>query len=287
MYAPAAKKLLKNIFSQGIDPQNSTFTDNSGPVSVFFVSGELTGKERDPETGLYYYGARYLDPRTSRWLSVDPAMGEYIPLAPINDDAKKHNQNLPGIGGIFNYVNMHVYHYGGNNPVRLVDPDGRSNSKYKRDPEIRRQLAENARQALMNTITSPGVESAIDIASHPAVGALVAIAVNVLENNNMLVAAGRLRVAGTTGNLIALGIDAIALSSVITNPDSTVGDYANAIFDIAITAVGFISVQGAVSSLIVSGIKEDIMYELENPRFREYNFQGSAIIVPPSFRNNE
>jgi len=27
-----------------------------------------TGKERDSETGLYYYGARYLDSRTSRWL---------------------------------------------------------------------------------------------------------------------------------------------------------------------------------------------------------------------------
>ncbi|MDR2768116.1 MAG: hypothetical protein LBB82_07300 [Treponema sp.] len=26
----------------------------------------------DAETGLYYYGARYLDPKTSRWLSTDP-----------------------------------------------------------------------------------------------------------------------------------------------------------------------------------------------------------------------
>jgi hypothetical protein len=53
-------------------------------------------------------------------------MGEYIPVAPISDQAKKHNQNLPGLGGIFNLVNMHVYHYAGNNPVVLVDPDGRS-----------------------------------------------------------------------------------------------------------------------------------------------------------------
>jgi RHS repeat-associated protein len=84
----------------------------------------FTGKEMDVETGLYYYGARYLDPKTSRWISADPAMGEYIPHAPINDDAKKHNGNLPGMGGVFNLVNMHVYHYAGNNPVVLTDPDG-------------------------------------------------------------------------------------------------------------------------------------------------------------------
>jgi hypothetical protein len=46
------------------------------------------------------------------------------PGAPINDDVRKQNQNLPGMGGVFNYVNMHVYHYAGNNPVVLVDPDG-------------------------------------------------------------------------------------------------------------------------------------------------------------------
>jgi RHS repeat-associated protein len=85
----------------------------------------FTGKERDEETGLYYYGARYLDPQTSRWLSVDPAMGEYVPLAPIDDEARKRNGNLPGMGGVFNLVNLHVYHYAGNNPVVLVDPDGR------------------------------------------------------------------------------------------------------------------------------------------------------------------
>ena len=98
---------------------NRTFTTTS--------THSTTVKELDAETGLYYYGARYLDPKMSRWLSVDPAMyqGDYIPSAPVNEEARKRNGNLPGQGGIFNIVNMHVYHYAGNNPVKYVDPDGR------------------------------------------------------------------------------------------------------------------------------------------------------------------
>ena len=34
------------------------------------------------------------------------------------------SKKLPGIGGVFNAVNLDVYHYAGNNPVKLVDPDG-------------------------------------------------------------------------------------------------------------------------------------------------------------------
>ena len=52
-------------------------------------------------------------------------MADYLPSAPINDEAKKRNGNLPGQGGVFNVVNLHVYHYAGNNPVKYVDPEGR------------------------------------------------------------------------------------------------------------------------------------------------------------------
>ena len=78
----------------------------------------FTGKEMDEEIGLYYYGARYLDPKYSRWLSGDPALGEYIPAA--GADTSK----LAGMGGVYNTVNLHLYHYAGNNPLRYTDPTG-------------------------------------------------------------------------------------------------------------------------------------------------------------------
>ena len=40
---------------------------------------KYNGKELDEATGLYYYGARYYDPKTSIWLSVDP-LAVYNPV---------------------------------------------------------------------------------------------------------------------------------------------------------------------------------------------------------------
>ena len=75
----------------------------------------------------YHSNKTFFQRRLRRWMSADPAMyqGDYIPGAPIDDEARKRNQNLPGQGGIFNYVNLHVYHYAGNNPVKYKDPTGR------------------------------------------------------------------------------------------------------------------------------------------------------------------
>lgn len=58
----------------------------------------FNAKELDEETGLYYYGARYLNPKDTRWLSVDPMFEMYVGVSP------------------------YVYCMG--NPVVLVDPDG-------------------------------------------------------------------------------------------------------------------------------------------------------------------
>jgi RHS repeat-associated protein len=104
-------------------------TVNSGHKRFLYRGRQRyhTGKERDNETGLLYYGARYLDSRTGRWISGDPAMADYVPSAPVNDEARRRNWNLPGQGGVFNYVNLHVYHYAGNNPVKYTDPNGRTN----------------------------------------------------------------------------------------------------------------------------------------------------------------
>ena len=104
-------------------PYGETWVEKTQNTGLEYLPYKFTGKEMDEETGLYYYGARYLDPKYSRWISVDPALGEYIPAAGKGNS--ENAGNLPGMGGIYNHINGDLYHYAGNNPVRYTDPDGK------------------------------------------------------------------------------------------------------------------------------------------------------------------
>jgi len=108
-------------------PYGELWIDWRAPGALHATPFRFTGHEHDRETGLIYAGARYLDPRTSRWLSTDPAMwqGDFLPSAPISAAARQRNENLPN-GGVFNAINLHVFNYSNNNPIRYVDPDGRT-----------------------------------------------------------------------------------------------------------------------------------------------------------------
>jgi len=67
--------------------------------SEFDSRYKFTAKELDNETSYTYFGARYYDSELSVWLSVDPMSDKYPMLSP--------------------------YAYCANNPIILIDPDGR------------------------------------------------------------------------------------------------------------------------------------------------------------------
>jgi RHS repeat-associated protein len=66
---------------------------------------KFTGKERDTETGLDYFGARYYGSKIARFTTTDPA----YTIAENVVEPQRWNR----------------YAYGLNNPLKFVDPDGR------------------------------------------------------------------------------------------------------------------------------------------------------------------
>ena len=100
----------------------NTFSSQNKPKNTPVFDSSFTGKEKDSETGYYYFGARYYNSDLSIWLSVDPIADKYPSLSP--------------------------YNYCAWNPMRLVDPNGdtvvvRDNAKehvmsaYNNDPNFR------------------------------------------------------------------------------------------------------------------------------------------------------
>ncbi len=72
------------------------------PVTYSLIHS-FSAKERDVETGLSYFGARYYSSDLSIWLSVDPMSGKYPSTSP--------------------------YTYCRNNPIILVDPNGKFDTR--------------------------------------------------------------------------------------------------------------------------------------------------------------
>jgi len=99
-------------------PYGETWVEDGGSGQMPMY--RFTGKELDPETGLYYFGARYYDPVLSRWISADPIFGKYLPTGDREKD-----KNLPGYGGVYRPINLNLYTYSYQNPIKYLDPDGK------------------------------------------------------------------------------------------------------------------------------------------------------------------
>ncbi|MDG5490682.1 SpvB/TcaC N-terminal domain-containing protein [Psychroserpens sp. SPM9] len=100
-------------------PFGETMYEQHSYAEDYINSYKFNGKELDDETNLYYYGARYYDPSTSIWLSVDP-IALWNPIQEVEHYIEgQHNQ------GVYNSKNLNVYGYTYQNPIKYIDPNGK------------------------------------------------------------------------------------------------------------------------------------------------------------------
>ena len=98
----------RNVISaQDYDPWGHIYENRSydSDTSVY----KFTGKERDKNTGYDYFGARYYMSKIARWTSIDPLLEKHYDYSP------------------YNYVL--------NNPLGMIDPDGRQEEPNDDRPE--------------------------------------------------------------------------------------------------------------------------------------------------------
>ena len=200
-------------------PYGETWVEKTSNTGLEWLPYKFTAKELDEETGLYYYGARYLDPKYSMWISTDPALGDYL------------GQSSKGEGGIYNSTNLNLYHYGNNNPVSYKDPDG--------------EIVINAAAALVGALSGAAI-GAVTTAVAGGSGRDIAAAA--------LGGAASGALAGVTlgGSLVAQAAGAAAIGAA----SGAIGDVVtNAVSGNEITAkgVGKAALGGAVGGLVGFG----------------------------------
>jgi RHS repeat-associated protein len=97
-------------FGEDIQPGIGNCTSLWGPIADN-VNQKFTGKERDAESGLDYFGARYYGSALGRFASTD--------LLGIN------------LIRVLNPQRLHKYAYAVNNPLAFTDPDGKDAIVFK------------------------------------------------------------------------------------------------------------------------------------------------------------
>ena len=91
-------------FGQTINAVGGSWRAGVGGYGDSDVKLRFTGKERDAETGLDDFGARYMSSAQGRFTSVDPIW--------VTKERMLDPQRL------------NLYAYGRNNPLKFIDPDG-------------------------------------------------------------------------------------------------------------------------------------------------------------------
>lgn len=99
-------------------PFGETMVEQQDPA-YYHNPYKFNAKELDQETGLYYYGARYYNPRLSIWYGVDPlAIYQPVMETEFYGDGQ-HN------GGVYFWGNLNPYIYTYQNPIYYIDPNGK------------------------------------------------------------------------------------------------------------------------------------------------------------------
>jgi RHS repeat-associated protein len=156
-YLPFGEELFAGVGTRTTDQGYAANTQQDGQRKQF------TSKERDSETGLDYFLARYYSSTQGRFTSPDEFTGGPDELFDFADDAA---DNPTFYADIYEPQSLNKYQYCYNNPLIYVDPDGHDGKKIA-------EALQKAGEAMERT-PNPGVKKAALVVKIVAAVAVIA-----------------------------------------------------------------------------------------------------------------
>ena len=145
----------------------------AGYAAVDSTRQRFTSKERDQESGLDYFGARYYSAAQGRFTSADEFTGGPNELFDFADAA---SDNPTFYADISKPQSLNKYQYAYNNPLRYIDPDGHD-PEAEADPgddKLTKAAKGAAIGAGVGAIVGAGIGAVVGGAGGGAVGTAVA-----------------------------------------------------------------------------------------------------------------
>jgi RHS repeat-associated protein len=182
--------------------QGYTLSDN--------VRQKFTQKERDIETGLDYFLARYYSSTQGRFTSPDEFKGGPDELYEFADNA---SENPTFYAELKKPQSLNKYQYAYNNPLRYTDPDGH-------DPDSEPEPQDPKCPCQMTPAQQEQMQKDVDNLFQKAHDALVPVGNAIMKGlTTIIIASASVQmVAHDPGALVNSGIDANAIPAVQVAP---------------------------------------------------------------------
>jgi RHS repeat-associated protein len=160
---------------------------------------EFTGKERDAETGLDYFGARYLASAQGRFTSPDwSPTPQPVPFADLS-----------------NPQTLNLYSYVANNPLRTTDPNGHCGLDLNCWSEFGSGVADTTYRPIVHAVTNPvqTVKGVANAVAHP-VDTAVAVKDAVVQTTNAALSGDPKAIGQVVGTVVSAVATAGAAKAV-------------------------------------------------------------------------